>query len=176
MRDSGIEPLPLERLRADEPTFSPRRARLSGASILAHIGLCLAALCLWIFLAAFFMPPAIDRMVAFQKFSAAFGAVSMVTLSILCLAVLLKARWARRGMVTWAAVMLVWESIKLLFYLLVYPGVYRARTAEIIAQAAAGSADPSTQPSQFAGFISYGLYVIPIVIFLIFGGYAFAVW
>lgn len=170
-----LDPLPLENRRR-EPDSTPRaRLKLTLVSLVAHAGLCIAGLSFWIFAALFLRPP-LDRMVAYQKLSAGFGAVAMVLLAIFCIATMMRFTWARAAMTAWAVLVLAWRVIVLLVDVFVWSQVYRARAGELIAEAATAATNPATQPSQFGPFITYGLYMIPLLTFLLFGGYAYAVW
>jgi hypothetical protein len=165
--------LPLEgRLRDDTPRAGRGSVfRFSGVAAVAQIGLCLSALTFPIYVALALIPAA-PQLGWYEKPTAAFGACAMVTLGVLCVALLKRVTWSRRAMLAFSMVLLAWESIKLPLALFVYaPGRKLAMTRALTDQMAAAT-QPTSRPSQFDSFMNAGIYVMPIITFLALGGFA----
>lgn len=174
-----LEPLPLENRRVDDGdrALPPRRLKMTAVALASHIGLCIAAIALPIFI-ALVLVPAPPAVAWFHRSSAIIGATAMAALPVICIGLIVRKPWSRRAMIGFAWFEMVWESVKLLLTVFFFAPVYkRLMTDELARQlAAAASTQPTTQPTAFASFTSYGIYIMALVTWLIFFGYAFGSW
>jgi len=181
MRDSKmskrLDPLPLENRRFTETDSAVPRVRLkmTPVALVSHIGLCIVALALPIFVALAQMPVP-SSVALFQKTGAYIGVAAMATLPVICIGLIRRKQWSRSAMLGFAWFEMVWESIKLVLTLFFYVPVYKRLMTDTRAKqfSAAASTQPATRPAAFDSFTSYGIYIMAVVTWLIFFGYAFA--
>jgi hypothetical protein len=149
-------------------------------SVIAHVGLCLAVLALPIYAALLLVPPH-PEVAWLQRPSAAVGVVSMLALPVLCIATMLRKPWARPAMLAYAGLSMAWETVKLALSVVLYAPVYtRILRDEFARQAAEATTQATTQaatrPTGFDSFLTFGIYVMAALTWLIFAGFAFAAW
>jgi len=172
-----LEPLPLEsRRREFDP---PPRFRLTAVAAVAHVGLCLSVLSVPIHAASFagtYVRPVLDQLLVMQRAFSLYGVAAGLGLGVMGIAIILKLPWARRAFAGLAGAMIVIETIRLLCMWLIYAPAFRARAAEQIREIAAATTQPTSQPALFPSFAAYGLYIMPLLTWLVFGGFALWAW
>lgn len=176
-----LDPLPLETPRFDDPDLATprRRLKITSIALVSHIGLCITALALPIFI-ALVLVPAPPAVAWFHRTSAILGAAAMAALPVICIGLIARKPWSRSAMIGFAWFEMVWESLKLLLTVFFFAPVYKRLMTDALATqlatAAAASTQPTTQPTAFESFTSYGIYIMAVVTWMIFFGYAFAAW
>jgi hypothetical protein len=169
----SLDPLPLENRPIADYAATPRRLKLTPVALASHIGLCIVALALPIYIALSLMP--VPTQVAWFARSAAYiGSAAMALLGVICIGLMVRKPWARDLMIGFAWFEMVWESIKLVLTVFFYAPVYKRLMTDELTRQLAAATQPTTQPTAFASFTSYGIYIMAGLTWLIFFGYAFA--
>lgn len=171
-----LDPLPLERNRPRDEFESapPRKLKITSVDLVSHIGLCLTALSLPIFLSLFgvsYRQPI--NLAWFGMTTAAVGAVAMLVLTVLCVGLMRRKAWARVAVIGWATFMMIWESLKLLVAVFYYAPLYSRLMTESLTNQLAAATQPTSRPTQFDSFVNYGIYIMAVMTWLIFFGFAF---
>jgi hypothetical protein len=161
------DPLPLESRREEAPAF-----RITPPMAVAMIGLCLSVVAVPIYAALILIPPAVPRLQWYERFAAGFGFAAMASLAVVCIALMRRRPWSRRGMVAWSMAMLAWQCINFVIAMTLYVPARRSILTTALTQQTAAATQPTSRPAYFDAFANFGIWVMPVITFLALGGYA----